>query len=39
MENSAVSTGLAEVSVQSSSKEVHAILIFKLPYSCAHFTC
>ena len=39
LENSAVAIGLEKVSFHSSSKERQCQRMFKLPYSCVHFTC
>ena len=39
LENSVVATGLEKVSFHSHPKEGQCQRIFKLPYSCAHFTC
>ena len=38
LENSAVATGLEKVSFHSNPKEDQCEKLFKLPYSCAHFT-
>ena len=39
LENSAVATGLEKVSFYSSPEEEQCQAMFKLPHSCAHFTC
>ena len=39
LENSAVATGLEKVSFHSNPKEGQCQRMFRLPYSCAHFTC
>ena len=39
MENSAVATGLENVSFHSNSKEGQWQRMFKLLYNCVHFTC
>ena len=39
LENSAVATGLEKVSFHSNPKEGRCQGMFKLPHSCAHFTC
>ena len=39
LENSAMPTGLAKVSFHSNPKERQCQRMFKLLYSCAHFTC
>ena len=38
LENSAVAAGLEKVSFHSSPKEGQCQRMFKLPYSCPHFT-
>ena len=38
LENSAVAAGLEKVSFHSSPKEGQCQRLFKLPYSCPHFT-
>ena len=39
LENSAVATGLENVSFHSNPKERQCQRMFKLPYNCTHFTC
>ena len=39
LENSAVATGLEKVSFHSNPKEGRSQRKFKIPHSCAHFTC
>ena len=39
MENSSVATGLENVTFHSNLKEGQCQRMFKLPYSCTHFTC
>ena len=39
MENSAVTTGLENISFHSNSKERQCQRMFKLPHNCTHFTC
>ena len=39
LENSAVATGLENVSFHSSPKESQCQRMFKLLHNCAHFTC
>ena len=39
LENSAVATGLEEVSFHSNPKEEQCQRMFKLPHNCTHFTC
>ena len=39
LENSAVATGLEEVSFHSNSKERQCQRMLKLPHNCTHFTC
>ena len=39
LENSAVATGLEKVSFHANPKERQCQRMFKLPYSCDHFTC
>ena len=39
LENLAVATGLAKVSFYFNCKEGQYQRMFKLPYSCIHFTC
>ena len=39
LENSAVATGLEEVSFHSNPKEMQYQRMFKLLYNCIHFTC
>ena len=39
LENSAVATGLKEVSFHSNPKERQRQRMFKLPHNCTHFTC
>ena len=39
LENSAVGTGLENVSFHSNSKERKCQRMFKLLYNCTHFTC
>ena len=39
LENSAVATGLENVSFHPSPKEEQCQEMFKLPHNCAHFTC
>ena len=38
-ENSAVTSGLEKVSFHSNPKEGQCERMFKLQYSCSHFTC
>ena len=38
-ENSAVTSGLEKVSFHSNPKEGQCQRMFKLQYSCSHFTC
>ena len=39
LENSAVATGLENVSFHSNPKERQCQIIFKLPHNCIHLTC
>ena len=39
LENSAVATGLEKASSHFNPKDEQFQRMFKLPYSCAHFTC
>ena len=39
LENSAVATGLENVSFHSNPKERQCQRMFKLPYNCTRFTC
>ena len=39
LENSAVATGLENVSFHSNPKERECQGMFKLPHSCTHLTC
>ena len=39
LENSAVATGLEKISFISDLKERQSQRMFKLVYSCTHFTC
>ena len=39
LDNSAMVMGLEKVSYYSNPKEEQCQRMFKLPYSCAHFTC
>ena len=39
LENSAVATGLENVSFHSYPKERQCQKMFKLPHNCTHFTC
>ena len=39
LENSAVATGLENVSFHSNPKERQYQRMFKLPHNCSHFTC
>ena len=39
LENSAMATGLEKVSFHSNSEEEQCQRLFKVMYSCTHFTC
>ena len=39
LENSAVATGVEEISFHSSPKEKQCQRMFKLPHNCTHLTC
>ena len=39
LENSTEATGLEKISFHSNPKERQCQRMFKLPYSCTHFTC
>ena len=39
LENSAMVIGLEKLSFNSNPKEGQCLIMFTLPYNCAHFTC